>query len=616
MTLNITYADQAGIYQSSDHRLSWNDGMTADSAYKHLSIRSGLGDPAWFGSVTYTGIGRFDDIDVTRWFARHLAGRGMGGWTLEDVAEIVRSECERQAVRHRDRRLTLVLAGYSSGSARVFLISNFQSIESRTGILRSEGQSSTTFHVDDVRADGRLLITGAEAAVSRKSRRDLTRILRRLAGDKQNTIAIFEALAAANARAARSGVQGADGISPTCMCYSMLPDGTSSSARSGPGMQSAYMPPLVMGDIDMGEFLGNVIAEMHERGEFGPAARTQWIAGAEAERQLVRADLVAEAMRERVRFRMATAKSAAAPFASVASIHEAYVPHLTGQVTVIDTTKLIVKEVIPIAARAASATVHPTGDLVYVAADPRQPGDGRSSLLVIETANRRIRRLEVGTAINGVVVHPAGEVIYVADPFGDCIYVVDQTGTTILDVVIIPGTPNGMALTRDGRSLFVACGQANVIAQIDTVSNAVVSVVQAIANPYAVSVSVDGTRLFTSNDGSNSVSSINLATRQSIDVPVMRQPRAAALVPSGEFWYVANVSSAHVSVIETAAFVEVARIPVGTHPNGIAVEPDGMRVFVTNGQSATVSVIEAGANRLIATIPVGDQPIAIGQFVH
>jgi YVTN family beta-propeller protein len=87
-------------------------------------------------------------------------------------------------------------------------------------------------------------------------------------------------------------------------------------------------------------------------------------------------------------------------------------------------------------------------------------------------------------------------------------------------------------------------------------------------------------------------------------------------VPSGEFWYVANVSSAHVSVIETAAFVEVARIPVGTHPNGIAVEPDGMRVFVTNGQSATVSVIEAGANRLIATIPVGDQPIAIGQFVH
>jgi YVTN family beta-propeller protein len=66
-------------------------------------------------------------------------------------------------------------------------------------------------------------------------------------------------------------------------------------------------------------------------------------------------------------------------------------------------------------------------------------------------------------------------------------------------------------------------------------------------------------------------------------------------------------------VIDTATNQVVgAPITVGTSPFGIAITPDGTRAYVANNSSATVSVIYTATNQVVgAPIPVGSNPDAV-----
>ena len=173
-----------------------------------------------------------------------------------------------------------------------------------------------------------------------------------------------------------------------------------------------------------------------------------------------------------------------------------------------------------------------------------------------------------------------------------------------------------MCISTCGRKLYVACVQAHCLSIIDTIANSAIKVIADMVNPHSANLDIAEERIFVTNSGSNSVAVVALGNERRVDVPVMRQPRSATMTPSGDLLYVANIDSAHVSVIDTARCTEVGRIPVGSHPNGIAVDPSGHSIYVSNSSANTVSVIAQSSSREEAVITVGDRPMAIGSFIH
>src|SRR5271168_902477 len=88
MTLNITLLTPAAIYQSADHRLrDLSDGsfITDDSAKTVV-----LQYPTWSGFVTYTGLGLWQDRNVSEFIADWLDdGINRSMW---EVAALLQSE--------------------------------------------------------------------------------------------------------------------------------------------------------------------------------------------------------------------------------------------------------------------------------------------------------------------------------------------------------------------------------------------------------------------------------------------------------------------------------------------------------------------------------------------
>ena len=171
---------------------------------------------------------------------------------------------------------------------------------------------------------------------------------------------------------------------------------------------------------------------------------------------------------------------------------------------------------------------------------------------------------------------------------------------------------------------------------IDTATNMVIATILVGSFPTGVAVIPDGRKVYIANQSSANVSVIDTATDTvTATIPVGSVPTGVAVTP-GQLpiigrrvgqdddgtrrikVYVANVDSNTVSAIDTATDKVTATIAVGTSrgPNGVAVTPDGKKVYVANAFSNNLSVIDTAKNKVTATIRVGLNPNAFGIFIQ
>jgi len=105
MTLNITYADSAAVYQSSDYRLTYANGSATDTTFKHLSI-SLLGPPRWCATLSYTGVGQFAGTDVMKSLGERIESASRHRkLTPDDHIELIQHEATSFVRKYSDRRL-------------------------------------------------------------------------------------------------------------------------------------------------------------------------------------------------------------------------------------------------------------------------------------------------------------------------------------------------------------------------------------------------------------------------------------------------------------------------------------------------------------------------------
>jgi YVTN family beta-propeller protein len=250
---------------------------------------------------------------------------------------------------------------------------------------------------------------------------------------------------------------------------------------------------------------------------------------------------------------------------------------LTGSLSVIGTSALVVTSTVCVGVNPGPIVQLPNGGNVYVA------NLGDNSISVYSPTSQSI--VATLTAANGLHQNP---VALVASADGSYVFVVTQGnggGQGALDII------NTTTYAIGGT---VPLGISPTYGYLDTVLN----------------------RLYVTNTGSNTVtvfdvSNVVLAANPPITtlatVNVGSAPVSVAALPNGLSVYVANSVSNDVSVVNSNNLTVVATVSVGQVPKFIATEPSSSKVYTANAGSGTISIINTLNNTVVLNMPAPQQ---------
>ncbi len=192
---------------------------------------------------------------------------------------------------------------------------------------------------------------------------------------------------------------------------------------------------------------------------------------------------------------------------------------------------------------------------------------------------------------------PDRATLFVACATSDKVLVVDIASRQVTNSIAMPAPPTGLAVSADGKTLFVTCaGSPSRVCIVDVLKWRIIDTMVAGHTAMGPVLSPDGKSLFVCNRFDNDVSVFNLATRkETLRIPVRREPVAAAITPDGKRLLVANllpsgqadaeVVAAVVSVIDPGLgkVVKELKLPNGSGSlNDIRISPDGKYAVVTH----------------------------------
>ena len=196
-----------------------------------------------------------------------------------------------------------------------------------------------------------------------------------------------------------------------------------------------------------------------------------------------------------------------------------------------------------------------------------------------------------------LVADSAGSRLYVMDHTASQVIEMDTNTSKVIRTIPLPGRPTGAALNKSANRLYVTADvPANSIFVVDLNTGKTDSTLDAGHGPTAPVLSADESLLYVCNRFDNNVSVIDLREKREVkQIPVIREPSAAALSPDGNLLVVGNqkpVGSAKapdfasaISVIEAHTNSVSATIPL---PNGsgsirgVAISPDSRYAFVSH----------------------------------
>lgn len=151
-------------------------------------------------------------------------------------------------------------------------------------------------------------------------------------------------------------------------------------------------------------------------------------------------------------------------------------------------------------------TAMSAGTPVVVDATTGIAASGTVSVIDLNT-RKLIKEIKVHLHPSGMVLHPDGSGLYVANANSDLISVINtQTDQVIKNINPKPmaelpfgSAPNALAISRDGKTLYAANGGNNLIAVIDLTTDKVKGLIPTGWYPGAVVLSNDGNKLFVAN---------------------------------------------------------------------------------------------------------------------
>jgi YVTN family beta-propeller protein len=180
----------------------------------------------------------------------------------------------------------------------------------------------------------------------------------------------------------------------------------------------------------------------------------------------------------------------------------------------------------------------------------------------------------------GVVVHPAGTFVYVANGDDGSFSVIDTSTNTVVDTVTVGKNSTRLDLNRSGTRLYIVSGS-----DVPPVS----------------------AQLFVFDTTDNS----HVAT-----VELEVEPSDVAVHPLEHLVYASAADK--IFVIDASDNSVTTTITLDPSPSSLEVNPAGTFLYATAGEGVlqgVVHVIDTATNTVVETINVGGAPNSVGRFI-
>jgi len=205
--------------------------------------------------------------------------------------------------------------------------------------------------------------------------------------------------------------------------------------------------------------------------------------------------------------------------------------------------------------------------------------------------------------------------VFVANSESSSVTVISQATSTVLAVIFVGGTPEGIAFDSGKGEIFV--GGASTVSVISDATNTVVAAIPVGMAPDGIAYDSGKGEVFVANWGSASVSVISDATNMVVStISVGLGPDAIAYDSHNGEVMIANFASDNVSVISDATNKVTTTIPMWYFPRGVAYDSEKREFFVSFSRcqnvsaglmcgNGSLSVISDSNNTVVATALVG-----------
>jgi DNA-binding beta-propeller fold protein YncE len=125
--------------------------------------------------------------------------------------------------------------------------------------------------------------------------------------------------------------------------------------------------------------------------------------------------------------------------------------------------------------------------------------------------------------------------------------------------------------------------------------------------------SPDGRFMIATCEFSNEIIKVDVAAQKVIghlQLTPKGMPQDCRLIPNGKFFYIANMGSNGVHIIDGVAFKQVAFVPTGKGAHGVYFSRDAKYAYISNRDEGTVSLMDVNTNTVAKkwVIPGGGSP--------
>lgn len=173
-----------------------------------------------------------------------------------------------------------------------------------------------------------------------------------------------------------------------------------------------------------------------------------------------------------------------------------------------------------------------------------------------------------------------------------------------------PGsTPSALVLSPDHQRLYVGTWGYEILV-FNTLDNVCIDTIPVNGDVHDMCITPDEEHLYVS-DYCSSVEVIRVSDKVSVALLQLTCPDGIAVLPSGEFVYVAMADDRKVAVIRTSDNTVVTYVDVGSWPFKVLPSLDGKRVYVGCYGAGEVYVIRTSDNTVTDRYNVGDDPTGL-----
>lgn len=187
------------------------------------------------------------------------------------------------------------------------------------------------------------------------------------------------------------------------------------------------------------------------------------------------------------------------------------------------------------------------------------------------------------------------------------IILIDPTSKKVLDEIEIKKSWYGLAFNKAETKLYASGGNDNIILIYDIKDSRLTktdSIVLGLPwpvkiSPTGIAIDDEAGKLFIATKDDSSLYVADLATKQSVKLPLGHEAYACVLSPDRKTLYVSLWGGAKVAVVDPVQLQVTATIKVGSNPNDMTLTKDGKFLFVASGNDNSVSVIETETQKVV-----------------